>query len=302
MSNAATMIQNGTTRGRRTPPARDQKTNLALGAFVTTAVALAWGSINEPSVTMRVILFLLAVIFAGAPFVFLALATDRDRREQAAEQTARGLRQRQTRREIKRAVEAKLEVLRTQVTANDDPDAWRTAVGRFAKEHVFPAISHATPGSEREMWMMEITAIVRAQFPQPRGADAAPEVSSPEAVETFIEVCVQIIAKAGWSTRTTDDGVFSQSGDAQVFFQCIPAGAPIEEDAVEAFLARLSDSGAARGAIVAEQSYTPAALQKARALGVGLIRQDHIATFLEWAARPANVSGRTAFSAAGPSR
>jgi Restriction endonuclease len=297
----AALIQNGTVRGGRTPPARDAKTNMALAAFITLAVAMAWASLNEPSMFARVTLFLLAALFAGAPFVFLAIATDRDRREQIAEQTAQGRRQRQTRREITRAVEAKLEVLRTQIAANDDPDAWRAAVTRFAKDHVFPAISHAIPGSEREMWMMEITAIVRGLSPQPVGETVA-EATAFETAATFTDACVQLIGSAGWDTQTTDDGVFAVSGDARVFFQCLSADAPIEEAAVEAFLARLSNSGAARGAIVSEQSYSPAALQKARALGVGLIRQDLIAPFLEWSARPANVAGRTAFSAAGPSR
>ncbi|KAF0176693.1 MAG: hypothetical protein FD124_903 [Alphaproteobacteria bacterium] len=289
MRNQTAMIQNETVRGRRSPVAGPTRFNLTVAGCLALAAALAFASMREPLFTSRIALFVLAALSAGAPFLFLAISRARERRERIASETARAKRQDQTRREIRRTVEANLSQLNEHRAANDDALAWRNAVARFAAATIFPNVSHEIPASEREMWVMEILVFAEALTVKP--ATSAAPLS--DVARAFIDDCAQQIAGAGWEVSASGDRLTGRLGESRALFQCLHGQAPVDEDAVDAFLACL-DAVASRGAIVANQPFTPAALQKARASGIGLIRPEHVPAFLEWASGATDAPGRAA--------
>jgi len=266
------MNQNGT---RQAVAKAIGQIDMMQAGFIAVALVLVAVGSQEPFLVSRVVLFVLAVIVCVAPFVFLAVGRKRDEKEQAFNADAQAKRQEQTRREIRRMMKADVETLRLRVGANDDAEARRKAVAQYANEEILPQVSHSIIGSERAMWLQEAQVHAQALL------DAPPA----EPTRLLIDACLGRVSAAGWDAATEGDSVVVQSEGACAYFQCLHADAPIDVDAVDAFVARLKAAHVRRGAIVAHQTYTPAALQHARAHGVGLIRPAHVTTFLEWAAR-----------------
>lgn len=266
------MNQNDTKRGLAGVIARIDP--IRTGA-VTLGLALVFVGAREPFLVSQILLYTLAVIVSVGPFIFLAVGRKRDEKERVLNADAQEKRQGQTRREIRRMMKADVETLRLRVGANDDVEARRKAVARYVEEEILPQVSHAIIGSERAMWLQE------SQLHAQELLDTPPA----EATRELIDACLGRISAAGWDAVAEGEGVVAQSGDANAYFYCLHAEAPIDTDAVDAFVARLKSAQLRRGAIVAHQAFTPAALQHARAHGVGLIRPAHVPTFLEWAAR-----------------
>ncbi len=294
------MLHNGTGRGQPTPKSGKFEFNTTFAGFAGLALILAIASMREPFLVSRVVLFVLATISAAAPFVFFAIGVARQKREEVSNAISRERRHDQTRVEIRRIVKAKADVLAQHRAANDDAEAWSKAVERFAKEDVLPAMSHAIPRSEREMWIMEIRVQADALALKPAAAvapanETAPVASTdtlPEAETAFTAECADRIAAAGWETEVDAQRVRASLGDSKALFECLCAEGPVGADAVHAFRTQLEAQGMERGAIIATQPFTPAALQAARASGMGLIKPVHVPTYLEWAARGAEESAR----------
>lgn len=287
------MLQNGTFRGHRTSRAKKFEFNFLFAGFAGLALILAIASMREPFMVSRIVLFALAVLSAAAPFIFFAVGVARHNREQISNAISRERRHDQTRVEIRRTVKAMADALTEQRAANDDPQAWNKAVERFANENVFPAISHSVPRSERDMWVMEIRVIADTFATKPSGAVKAP-MPATEATVAFIEDCAGQIAAAGWETRVEANRVLASLGASSVLFECLGADATVDERTVEAFLAQRNAHGIERGAIIAVHAFTSAALQIARANGMGLIKPAHVPAFLEWAARGSEEPARAA--------
>lgn len=271
-SQANQMNRNDTKRGMAKAIAPEK---LMQGGFLTLGAGLIIIGAREPFLVSQILLYVLAAVVSAAPFVFLAVARQRDEKERAFNADAQERRQNQTRREIRRMMKADVETLRLRTGANDDAEARRKAIARYVEEEILPQVSHAIIASERPMWLQE--AQVQAQ--------ALLETPPAEPTRLLIDACLGRVSAAGWDATTDGDGMMVQSGEACAYFQCLHADAPIDTDAVDAFVARLKSVQIRRGAIVAHQAFTPAALQHARAHGVGLIRPAHVPTFLEWAAR-----------------
>lgn len=246
------------------------------GFIVAALILVAWGA-QEPFLVSRVVMFILAAVTVVAPFVFLAVGRKRDEKEKALNADAQEKRQGQTRREIYRMMKAEVETLRLRVGANDDAEARRKAVAQYVNEEILPQVSHAIIASERAMWLQEAQVHAQALLDAP--------LAHP--TQVLIDACLNSVSAAGWDAATEGDGVVVQSNGASAYLQCLHAEAPIDVPAVDAFLARLKAAQLRRGAIVAHQAYTSAALQHARAHGIGLIRPSHVPTFLDWAARAA---------------
>lgn len=246
------------------------------GFIVAALILVAWGA-QEPFLVSRVVMFILAAVTVVAPFVFLAVGRKRDEKEKALNADAQEKRQGQTRREIYRMMKAEVETLRLRVGANDDAEARRKAVAQYVNEEILPQVSHAIIASERAMWLQEAQVHAQALLDAP--------LAHP--TQVLIDACLNSVSAAGWDAAAEGDGVVVQSNGASAYLQCLHAEAPIDVPAVDTFLARLKAAQLRRGAIVAHQAYTPAALQHARAHGIGLIRPSHVPTFLDWAARAA---------------
>lgn len=253
------------------------KIDMMRAGFVAAALVLVVMGAQQPFLVSRIVAFVLAAIICVAPFVFLAVGRKRDEKEQALNADAQEKRQGQTRREILRMMKADVETLRLRVGANDDPEARRKAVTQYVNEEILPQVSHAIIASERSMWLQEAQVHAQTLLDAP--------VAQP--TQVLIDACLRSVAAAGWDAATEGDGVVVQSNGASAYLQCLHAETPIDVPAVDAFLARLKVAQLRRGAIVAHQAYTAAALQHARAHGIGLIRPSHVPTFLDWAARAA---------------
>lgn len=300
MQGGKTMSQNGAKSGMKRVSSRKveppSKTSLVQMGFVLAALVLAAVGMREPFILSRIVMFVLAAIVCAAPFVFLALGRKRDAKEAEINADNAAKRQEQTRRELRRMMKSQVEALRMRVAANDDPEARRAAVAQFAAEELLPNVSHGVIASERPLWLQEIYGYAEtllARTPTTVAAPTASEhstlelttVAAPSPAQVLMDACMAQIATAGWEAHVDGDGVAVQSGEARAYFQCLHAETPIDEAAVNAFMARLKAGQMRRGAIVANQAFLPEALQAARAHGVGLIRPAHVPTFLDWVAR-----------------
>jgi Restriction endonuclease len=290
MQGGATMSQSETKKIKRVSSRKVEpptKTSMVQMGFVLAALVLAAVGLREPFMVSRVLMFVLAAIVCAAPFVFLALGKKRDAREAEVNADNAAKRQEQTRRELRRMMKSQVEALRMRVAANDDPEARRVAIAQFAAEELLPNVSHGILASERPLWLQEVQGYAETLLGR---AAPAPQLEltlmvGPSPSQVLMDACMAQVATAGWEAVVDGDAVTAQEGAAQAFFQCLHADAPIEEASVVAFVARLKAAGVRRGAIVANQAFQPAALQAARAHGVGLIRPAHVPTFLEWVSR-----------------
>lgn len=254
------------------------------GAVAIGLVLILFGA-REPFLVSQVLLYVLAAIVSVGPFVFVAIARKRDEKERELNADAQAKRQDQTRREIRRTMKADVETLRLRVAANDDAEARRSAVNRYVEQEILPQVSHAIIASERAMWLQEAHVIAQSLLDQP---PAAP-------TRQLLDDCAAKVSAAGWDATVDGDGVIARLDRGSAYFQCLHAPSAIDVDTVNAFAARLKSVQMRRGAIVAHQDFTPAALQHARALGVGLIRPAHVPTFLDWAARASSApTGKSA--------
>jgi hypothetical protein len=251
-------------------------TRLTLAAFVMVAIGLVATGLFEPSLVMRSILFLLAAVVGGGPFLLRAATRKRDARDAQLNADAQAKRQGQTRRELRRMLRNKIDMLSARMPANDDADARRAEITRFAAEELLPHISHALIASERPLWLQEVYAYAETLL-----AASAPQVSTTGARD----LCLEQLKAAGWDAVVDGALVTAQVGDVRAVFQCHGADAAIDEAAVATFVALLRTSGVPSGAIVSDQSFTPEALQAGRASGVGLIRPTHMPAFLAWLSR-----------------
>jgi len=251
--------------------------DLIRAGLIVLGLVLVFVGAREPFLVSQILLYVLAAIVSVAPFVLLAVARRRDERERALNADAQAKRQEQTRREIRRMIRADVQTLRLRVGANDDAEARRKAVARYVEHEILPQVSHAIIASERAMWLQE------AQLQAQSLLDAPPA----EPTRVLIDACLARISAAGWEGIAEGDGVVAKAQGTSAYFQCLHADAAVTVDAVDAFLTRLKSVDIRRGAIVADQTFTNAALRHAREHGVGLIRPAHVPTFLDWAARAA---------------
>ncbi len=174
-------------------------------------------------------------------------------------------------------------------------EGWAKELVYFAHRVVFAKLGAAVQEAEKPAWLAEIidlaesTAVRRAGATQPVGSASTgfTGTTGPE----FEIYCADLIRSLGWNARVTkgsgDQGVdvVADREGMCVVFQCKFYSSPVGNSAVQEIAAGRAFEHAQFGAVLSNQSYTPAAKQLAKATNVQLLNPLQLEKYLNWVTR-----------------